>query len=127
MLLFWRIRYLDCRDKQFKNRDLWLNTDTLDPVTKAAVEATYALDDSGRRAMLRFRHLFQEERPDENSLAFDGAFCVSGYFEDEASQELSYKRMAVVLTGDQQAVFFPPGTRQHDAEYCLAEKPPIDL
>src|SRR5438105_1494692 len=35
--------------------------------------------------------------------------------------------MAVVLTGDPQAVFFAPGTRPHDAEYCLAEKPPIPL
>jgi hypothetical protein len=26
MLLFWRIRYLDTRDKAFKDRDLWLDT-----------------------------------------------------------------------------------------------------
>src|SRR5438105_3539673 len=119
MHLFWRIRYLDSRDKQFMDRDLWLDTETLEPVTKAAVEATYALNHSGHRAMLRYRHLFREERPEANPLAFGGGFCVPDYFEDEAGQELSYKRMAVVLTGDPQAVFFPPGTRPHDAEYCL--------
>ncbi len=117
MLLFWRIRYLDSRDKQFKDRDLWLDTGTLDAVSKAAVEANYALHNSDRRAILRYRHLFQEGRPDTKSLACGGGFCVSDYFEDEAGQELTYQRMAVVLTGNPQATFFPPGTRPHDAEY----------
>jgi hypothetical protein len=84
MLLFWRIRYLDSRDKQFKDRDLWLNTDSLDLVTKAAVEATYDLNEPSRRSMLRYRNLFREERPDENLHAFGGCFCVPDYFEDEA-------------------------------------------
>jgi hypothetical protein len=127
MLFYWKIRYLDSRDKLFKDRELLLNTDSLDPVMKAAVEATYALNDSGRRAMLRYRYLFREERPTEGWRQFRGAFCVSDYFEDEASQELSYKRMAVVLTGDPQAEFFPPGTRPHDAEFWQAEKPPVHL
>jgi hypothetical protein len=127
MILFWRIRYLDSRDKQFKDRDLWLNTDTLDPISKAAVEATYALSQSDRRAILRHRHLFREERLAGKSLGFHGGFCVPDYFEDEAGQELTYQRMAVVLTGNPQAAFFPPGTRPHDAAYWLAEKPPIYL
>jgi hypothetical protein len=118
---------LDSRDKQFKDRDLWLDTETLDPISKAAVEATYALNHSGCREMLRYRHLFREERPAGNSLAFHGGFFVPDYFEDEAGQELSYKRMAVVLTGNPQAEFFPPGTKPHYAEFCLAEKPPIHL
>lgn len=126
MLLFWRIRYLDTRDKQFKDRDLWLDTDTLDPVTKAAVETTYALKDCGYRGMLQYRRLFKEEREPNSALDFNGCF-VHDYFEDENAQELSYARMAVVLTGDPKAVFFPPGTRRHDAEYCQAEKPPIHL
>jgi hypothetical protein len=61
MLLFWTIRYPDSRDRQFKNRNLWLDTDALDAVTEAAVEATYDSNDSSRRPMLRFRALFREE------------------------------------------------------------------
>ena len=38
MILFWKIRYLDRTDKQFKNRNLSLDTKTLDVATKAAVE-----------------------------------------------------------------------------------------
>jgi hypothetical protein len=30
MLLFSRIRYLDTRDKQFRDRDVWLETNDLD-------------------------------------------------------------------------------------------------
>ena len=39
MLLFWRIKYLDSRDRQFKDRDLTLDTTTLDAVDRAAIEA----------------------------------------------------------------------------------------
>ena len=86
MHLFWRIRYLDRRDRQFKDRDLCLDTDSLDVVAKAAVEAAYALKYSSHRSMIRFRKLFREEQPDENTHAFFGCFCVSDYFEDEAGR-----------------------------------------
>jgi hypothetical protein len=128
MYLFWRIRYLDNRDNQFKDRDLWLNTDTLDPVTKAAVEATHALRDTGRgREMLRFRHLFQEHQQRCGASDAFGTIFLYDYFEDETGKEISYQQMGFALTGDPQAAVFPPGTRPHDAEYWLAEKPPIHL
>ena len=38
MMLLWKIRYLDRSDKQFKDRYLYLNTKSLDPVTRATVE-----------------------------------------------------------------------------------------
>ena len=38
MMLFWKIRYLDRTDKQFKDRHLYLRTETLEPVTRAAIE-----------------------------------------------------------------------------------------
>ena len=135
MLLFWKVRYLDSADKGFKDRELWLDTDSLDPVTRAAVEATYALKDAGRkRDMLRYRHLFHGKRlTDEEVQVASGksngwhiVFIVD-YFEDEAGQELTHKGMAVTLTGDPQAVLFPPGTKQHEIEYCLAEDRTIDL
>jgi hypothetical protein len=127
MLLFWKIRYLDSRDKHFYDRSLWLNTDTLDPVTKAAVEATYAMCDSSRRAMLRYRALFCEECPDEPLYPHFAGFCLADYFEDEVGQELDLKRMAVTLTDNPDALLFPPGTKQHYIDFCVAEKPAIDL
>jgi hypothetical protein len=62
MLLFWRIRYLDSRDKQYKDRDLWLDTDSLDAVAKTAIEAIHEMGGLWHgRAILRFRNLFREE------------------------------------------------------------------
>lgn len=127
MLLFWTIRYLDSRDRKFKSRNLWLNTDSLDAVSKAAVEATYDMNDSSRRPMLRYRTLFREERPDATLQVFSGGFCIPDYFEDEAGQELTHKRMAVILSGNPDAMLFPSRMKPHDVEFCIAEKPPIDL
>ncbi len=128
MLLLWNIRYLDTRNRQFETRSLWLNTDSLEPGLKAAVEATHALKEHDHRGMLRFRHLFHEgEPPGSRPQDFGGLFIVPDYFEDENCQELTYKRMGAVLTGDPQAEFFPPGTAPHYAEYYVAEKPPIHL
>ena len=135
MLLFWRIRYLDTRDKQFKNRDLWLETDTLDPITKAAVEATHDLEDPGRgRGMLRYKHLFGEE---DYSAAHLNELCarhggmkgvfIHDYFEDENGKELTNKEMAVVVSGNPDAVMFPAGAKQYDIDYVLAEKRAIPI
>ena len=38
MMLFWKIRYLDRAEKQFKDRYLYLHTKTLDPVARATIE-----------------------------------------------------------------------------------------
>jgi hypothetical protein len=135
MHLFWRIRYLDTRDRQFKDRDLWLDTDALDPLMKAAVEATHHLRDIGRaREILRYRHLFQERNHTGEDLralwernADIGNVFLHDCFEDEAGEELTYQRMGAIVTGDPQAAFFPPGMRQHDVEFCFAENTPIDL
>jgi len=135
MLLFWRIRYLDSRDKTFKDRDLWLETDTLDPVTRTAVELCAQHKDSGRqREWLRYRHLFRASllSGDElNALCAKhggmGSAFVHDYFEDENGQELSPKRMAEIVTGDPNAVMFPAGARQHDIDYALSDKRPIPI
>lgn len=63
MILFWRIRYHDSADKQFKDRDLWLDTSTLAPALRAAVEVCSELRDTGGgRTMLKYRHLFEDEQ-----------------------------------------------------------------
>ena len=63
MLLHWKIRYLDRTDKQFKDRNLYLNTKTLDPVMQATVEFVISNDSlRTEREILKYRHLFVEER-----------------------------------------------------------------
>jgi len=135
MLLFWRIRYLDTRDKQFKNRDLWLETDTLDDVTKAAVELAYELKDIGhRRKMLCHRHLFHEKNFSKDELnaivqqhgGISSVF-IHDYFEDENANELSNKQMGVILTGNPDAIMFRAGAKQHDINYVLADKRAIPI
>ena len=62
MVFFWRIRYLDSDDRAFKDRDVWLETNSLDPVTKAAVEMIRELKDNGQeRDIVRYRHHFREK------------------------------------------------------------------
>ena len=136
MLLFWRIRYLDTRDKQFKDRDLWLDTCTLDNITKTAVELAYELselrEEKYRREMLRHRHLFCEIRGESIKDLFihhDGvnSVFIHDYFEDETGKKLSNKRMATILTGNPDAIMLPPGAKQYDIDYILADKRPIPI
>jgi len=135
MLVFWRIRYLDSRDRAFRDRDLWLETDRIDAATRAAVELCSQLKESGhKRAWLRFRHLFREGTlSGEESKALckrHGGFAsvsIHEYFEDEHGQELSRKRMAEILTGSPTAILLPPGARQHVVDYMLADKRPIPI
>lgn len=135
MLLFWRIRYLDSRDKEFKDRDLCLDTDTLDPPTRAAVELHNDLRESGdQRAMIRFRYLFREKKDGESDFCSPpdhhrrcAVFCVPDYFEDENGDQLSNARMGQILTGNPNAVMFPSGTKRHDMDYALADKSPLAI
>ena len=135
IILSWRIRYLDSLDKQFKDRDLWLDTAKLDPINKAAIELWNETKDSTReRDVLRFRHLFQKrEHSDAEwhelmlSCGKMSGFCLHNYFEDENGNELSPKQMAVNLTGNPDAMMFSSGMRQHDVDYIRAEPHPIPL
>jgi len=126
---------LDTRDKKFKDRDLYLDTNSLDPVTKAAVELCEEMRTSGdRRGVLRHRHLFREKArsPDElkQIAERDGrfsTFCIPDYFEDEEGDELPMAKMGAVLTGDPDSVLLPAGAKPHDAEFMLADKTPVIL
>lgn len=135
MLLFWRIRYLDSRDGQFRDRDLWLDTTTLDSATKAAVEATHNLQDPGHgRGMLRYRQLFRERQLstiDVNQLlgSYDdlNTVFIHDYFEDENGNEVTNQRIAVILSGKPNAVMFPARTPQYEVDYALAMNRPIPI
>ncbi|HUW83783.1 MAG TPA: hypothetical protein VMZ31_13425 [Phycisphaerae bacterium] len=135
MLVFWRVRYLDTRDGQFKDRDLWLETNELDATTKAAVELCVELrEPGGGRDILRFRQLFQEKslsNEEMNDLVARArgmrtVFLVD-YFEDEHGEEVTYERMGPVLTGDPNTVLLPRGAKQHDVDLMFAPKPAVDL
>ena len=69
MILFWRIRYLDRRDRHFYDRDLWLDTHSLPPKQRAEVEAIYEARESlPDTAILKLRHLFIERCEGEADL-----------------------------------------------------------
>lgn len=135
MILLWRISYLDSQDRAYKDRDLFLDTDTLDACTKAVIETAYELRDTGnRRGILKFRHLFQESQNVMADLSQLGqhpmtmsSFCIPDYFEDENGKELNSKEMAHILTGSANAVMFPAGTPEYEIKYAFAEKPPIQI
>ncbi len=132
MLLFWTIRYLDRTDKQFKDRYLSLNTKSLDPITRAAVELV-AENNSSRteREILKYKHLFTEDTSEApgNLGDYDRFDCVgpSEYFEDETGREISNNEIAQILTGSPPARSIPAGAKQHDIQLMLAEPKPILL
>jgi hypothetical protein len=135
MLLFWRIRYLDEKDGDWKNRDLWLDTNSIDPVSKAALEMIVALKSSSQvRRVRAFRGLFQEKTLSEqewrqlvDSQGTPRHIFVEDYFEDENGDELTSKKLALALTGNPDAVMFPRGSTPNDIEYFQADKQPIEL
>jgi len=129
MLLFWRIRYLDSRDRAFKDRDLWLDTQVLDHVSRARVELDLELGETdGHRNMLRHRHLFTEkERPPTSVPDRFSGFLVSCYFEDENGLPLSQHRMGVILSGTPHALVVPAGADNHDIAFVTTETPPLPI
>jgi hypothetical protein len=137
MMLFWKVRYLDRTDKQFKDRFLHLRTDTLDDaVTRAAVEliADNAWSNSSaRRDILRFRHLFIEDTSEtfaHDPRNWGGSFRFVGpaeYFEDDTGKEISYDEIVQITTGNPRARAFAPGTPQYWAEFALSEQRPLPL
>ncbi len=133
MILYWKIRYLDRADRQFKDRNLYLNTRTLDPVTRAAVELVMENEKLHRqRGIVRYRYVFIEGKRPSGPRAPHGmdktrAFCLHDYFEDEAGKEITRDEMIQILTGNPAARAIPPEARQHDIELMLAERTPIPL
>ena len=134
MLIFWRIRYLDRNDKQFKDRDLFLDTSMLPPAKRAAVELLAELKGNrNEREFLKFKSLFGEESWadwGESRLSAAGeirSFSLHDYFEDETGKEITLAEMGPILTGDPDAVLVPSGANQHDLDYMFAEKPPVPI
>lgn len=133
MILFWKIRYFDRNERQLNDRSLQLNTETLDPITKAAVEFQIeSRTNNTERGILKYRTLFREgdEKAQiaEMSRASKVSFVfLTEYFEDENGIELSFDEIGKILTGNPNAIFLPSGTEQHDVDLMLAEPKPLPI
>lgn len=133
MLLFWKIRYLDRTDKQFKDRYRYLKTESLDPAIRAAVELVAETKSSKtEREILKFKHLFAEGTLEDVSLnppdwdKFVGVGPTE-YFENETGKEITDNEIAQILTGSPTAFAVPRGAKQHDIDFMLAEPTPMPL
>jgi hypothetical protein len=135
MILFWRVRYLDSRDKTFKDRDLYLETTTLSPARKAAVELCHELHNfKPDRKMLKYREHFVEKDYSTNEVAklaeldgYGGVSFRSDYFEDETGKEITRNQIAAVLSGNPNVVSLHSGASQDDVGYILSEPKPIEI
>ncbi len=133
MMLSWKIRYLDKFDKRFKDRCLELNTHSLDPAARAAVELVIESKSSrSEREILKFRHLFLERTLEDATVAAHAAdsfntFCVPDYFEDETGRQITLDEIGQVQTGSPTARLITSGARQHDIDLMLAEPKPVPL
>lgn len=133
MILFWKIRCFDRTAKEFKDRSLYLDTTTLEPAIRAAIELV-AEDQASRRQrdILKYRHLFHEGDWQSGT---DGVHAVKEfktvgpqeYFEDDNRAEISLQEVGQLLTGDPNALLIPQGARQHDIDLMLSEPKPIPV
>lgn len=133
MLLFWKIRYFDRSDREFKDRSLYLLTESLDSVSRAAVELIAESQSHRRdRDILPFRGLFTEQCPksDDVDMRAIGRFeCVGPdeYVEDETGREIPHREMGPLLTGSPTAVLIPHGAKPHDIQLMLSERTPLPV
>lgn len=134
MLIFWRIRYFDRTDKQFKDRDLFLDTATLPPAKRGVVELLAESKSSGSdREVLKFRSLFAEGTWNDwggerlREIGEMKSFCIHEYFEDENGEQITMAEIGPILTGNPNTVLVPRGAKQYHIDYMLAENPPLPV
>lgn len=134
MLLNWRIRYFDKTTRQFKDRDLFLDTATLPLAKRAAVELLAESKSSGNdREFLKHRSLFTEgswaDWGEERLKAISElmSFLLPSYFEDENGDEMTLADIGPILAGDSTTVLFPSGTPHYHIDYVVADKPPVPV
>ena len=120
MHLFWNIRYFDRNARDFMDRELWLNTATLDPAVKMAVELTATKQSPFGREILKYRNLFQL-RDEDFELPNDhlSSVGIDDYFEDEEEAEISLLEAVRIQTGSHVPFLVPSGTKPYEIEYLL--------
>lgn len=137
MLLYWNIRCFDRNghggEYPFKDRYMFLETESLDATTRAAVEfVAENRSPHSDRDILRFRHLFVECNLDGLEQRLRTSAIMRGvgpeeYFEDETGKEITLHEIGQILTGSPTAMLIPNGAKQHDIDYMLAEPTPIPV
>ncbi len=143
MLLSWKVRYLDRGDKEFKDRELFLDLDSLPSEDRIKIELAIEQEkfDNNSRIFLKFRHLFKEGTFDEllEKYQIFNCFCIPDYFEDELGNELSVtEAMTIKHAKPNSTVVYLPDTRtfiefskpptEEDAiKYGIEHTIPIDL
>ncbi len=138
MILYWTIRYLDTASRQFGDRRLFLDTNTLGSIDRARVELCHKLSqDWGAQIMVQFRGLFTERDlsgAHVHSLAASQAIVgmtVPEYFEDETGRRLSTTQIGEILFGrpvvDARLPFKPPSTEPRVLEVGPGDIAPEDL
>jgi len=134
MLILWGIEYFDRTDKQFKGRDLFLDTATLPPAKRAAIElVAESIGIHTGREFLKFKSWFREERPadlEQSCLSYAGSiksFSIIDYVEDENGKEITLAELGPILTGNPNAVLVSSGTKQHHLDYMSAEHTPVPI
>jgi hypothetical protein len=133
MMLFWKIRYWHRAERQFKDRCLYLATESLDPVMRAAVEPVVEDESLGRqREILKYKQLFREDRPAPERgdpyqpYEIKGVF-LPNYFEDESGQEIAPHDLGPLVTGSPTAMLIPPGLQKHDIDLMMADRRSIPV
>jgi hypothetical protein len=131
MLIMWRIRRFDRNTKSFGDRDLVLDTSTLDANTRIEVEvAAETRRASNERSILKYLPLFHEE--DWRALDCSKAdkvssFSLTDYFEDETGSEISIEDIARIITGSPDAIVSSVPLEPHDVALRQATVPPVPV
>jgi hypothetical protein len=135
MLLIWKVRYQDDYDKELKDRFRYLDTTTLDPVTKAAIELVVSTKTHHNdRSILKFKNHFLDGSPIEEHVDCKSFGSINSvgpleYFEDEKGNEISIEKLIQNKTGEQNILVIPHGATQKDIDLMLAgpQTVPVEL
>jgi hypothetical protein len=133
MMIYWPINYLGPNDRRYRRRTLWLNTASLDPATRAAVEFTIETGGQNNWQMLKYRSLFVEDNSDHHQTTWQDVadrlmpVMLMNYVEDEHGNRLSEDEHCLRVTGLPGRLIHA-GTKQHHIDLMLAnaESPPLD-
>ncbi len=129
MLVIWKVRCFNRDQKEFFDRFLVLDTNTLPVRLRHSVELCVERDRD--REIVRYRDLFTES--EDSGSRWNGLLpgevpritSVEDYFEDDAGQSITYTQIVRIETGDDTAVTFPPYSRPHSIELALSANSPL--
>lgn len=130
MILILTIMIINRTNREHTRKDLILDTVTLEPSVRAAVELI--TEDPAielKPKILKYRHLFTAELSSstqyvEGRVVFVGP---SDYWEDEKGQRVSRNEVIQIKTGNPQLVSIPHSYEDHDLELILSESKPLPL